>query len=72
MIHQSGPANNSGTAFVLEPGVQVRAFVTPNVAVHGRVALAMTFGDNVAGYNDGHLNLGGELVSGFGFTYFFR
>jgi hypothetical protein len=68
---------NSGTAVVLEPGMLVRAFITSNVALHARVAISMVFGDDVGdrgalGGMYEHFGLAGQLVSGFGFTYFFR
>jgi len=64
----SGPgASNTVTAF--EPGAQVRAFVTPNVAAFARVGLGFRFGDTGNGTNVG---LGGQATGGFGFTYFFR
>jgi hypothetical protein len=64
----SGPgASQTVTAF--EPGAQVRAFVTPNVAAFARVGLAFLFGDTGNGTNVG---LGGQATGGFGFTYFFR
>jgi hypothetical protein len=62
---------NSNTAFVLEPGAQVRAFVTPNVAIHGRLAVVLAFGDDTTPLTP-HLGLDGNLMGGFGFTYFFR
>jgi hypothetical protein len=64
----SGPgASQTVTAF--EPGAQVRAFVTPNVAAFARVGLAFLFGDTGSGTNFG---LGGQPTGGFGFSYFFR
>jgi hypothetical protein len=71
LINASGGGNNSATAFEFEPGVQVRAFVTPNVAVHGRVGIVLAFGDDV-GPLQKQLALNGQLTGGFGFTYFFR
>jgi hypothetical protein len=64
----SGPgASVTTTAF--EPGAQVRAFVTSNVAFHARVGLAFLFGDTGSGTNIG---LGGQPTGAAGFTYFFR
>ena len=68
-----GPSNN---AIVIEPGVQVRVFVTDNVAVSGRVALPVVFGDTVGAPYVGdlheHFGLGGQISGLFGFAYFFR
>jgi hypothetical protein len=64
----SGPGQ-SQTVTSFEPGAQVRAFVTPNVAAFARVGLAFQFGDTGAGTVVG---LGGQATGGFGFSYFFR
>ena len=64
----SGPGNST-TVTSFEPGAQVRAFVTPNVAVFARVGLGFLFGDTGNGTVVG---LGGHATGGFGFTYFFR
>jgi hypothetical protein len=64
----SGPGPST-TITAFEPGAQVRAFVTPNVAAFGRVGLAFLFGDTGSGTNFG---LGGQPTGSFGFTYFFR
>lgn len=60
----------SATATVLEPGALARVFLTSNFALHGTVGFRMIFGDEVLGSTG--FGLGGHLVSGFGFTYFFR
>jgi hypothetical protein len=86
LINQSvtnGGPNN--TAFEFEPGVQVRVFVTQNVAVSARLGIVFAFGDSVDPLNrqialDGQtlsgrasaVGLAGGLTGGFGFTYFFR
>jgi hypothetical protein len=68
-----GPSNN---AIVIEPGVQVRVFVTDNVAVSGRVGLPIVFGDDInqpyVGELHEHFGLGGQISGLFGFAYFFR
>ena len=64
------PAGGSQTLTSVEPGAMARAFVTPNVAVHGRLGIAMVLGDTNGGGTDFHLL--GEPVIAFGFTYFFR
>src|SRR5262245_9987188 len=60
----------SQTLTSVEPGAMARAFVTPNVAVHGRLGMAMVLGDTGGGGTD--FSLLGEPVLAFGFTYFFR
>lgn len=62
-----GGASNTITSF--EPGAQARAFVTPNVAVFGRVGFGFNFGDTG---NGTQIGLGGQPLAAFGFTYFFR
>ena len=64
----SGPGP-SQTITVFEPGAQVRAFLTPNVAAFGRVGLSFRFGDTGNGTEFG---LGGQPSGSFGFAYFFR
>jgi hypothetical protein len=61
----------SASAVTLEPGAEVRAFITPNVSLQARVGLAMLFGDAAAG-GDTHILLNAQFTGGFGFTYFFR
>jgi len=64
----SGPgASTTITAF--EPGAQVRAFVTPNVAIFARAGIAFLFGDTG---NGTEIALGGQPTGAFGFSYFFR
>ena len=70
-VNLSRSPGGSANATVLEPGIQVRAFITPNVALHGRVGISFVFGDDT-GILTPHVGLGGELVNGFGFTYYFR
>jgi hypothetical protein len=66
-----GP-NNDATAVELEPGVQIRAFITPNVALHGGLAFVFAFGDRT-GPLQKQIALGSTSTTGnFGFTYYFR
>jgi hypothetical protein len=74
-VSPPGPAN-SATAFEFEPGVQMRAFITPNFAFHGGLALVFEFGD-VAGQPDQpaldkSIALAANITSNLGFTYYFR
>ena len=79
-IVTSSTSNGGGSAnaFVFEPGIRVRAFVTPNVAVFGRVGLAFVFGDDTATVvgpgvrGNTSIALANQLTGGFGFTYYFR
>ena len=72
----SPPLNgNSTTGFEFEPGAQIRAFITPNVALHGGVALVFEFGDNVNGPDavlEKQYALAAGITGDFGFTYYFR
>jgi hypothetical protein len=68
---------NSTNVIVLEPGVQMRAFVTQNVAIHARLGLSLIFGDRNVGFPGAQnisesFGIGGQLLSAFGFTYYFR
>jgi len=65
----SGPGDST-TAVALEPGVLIRAFVTPNVAIFGRGGVAFVFGDTDTGGTE--IGLGGQITGAFGATYFFR
>jgi hypothetical protein len=74
-IVTASTSNGGGslTAVVFEPGIRVRAFVTPNVAVFGRVGLPFVFGDDVGGVTGNtSVRLANQLTGGFGFTYYFR
>jgi hypothetical protein len=75
----AGPGNNSSTGFEFEPGAQVRAFITPNVALHGGLAVVLAFGDQVGGQGpfpggalDKQIALDAGFTGDFGFTYYFR
>ena len=65
-----GGGGGSTTITSFEPGAQIRAFVTPNVAVSARVGLAFQFGDTGGGGTD--ILLLGQAQGAFGVTYFFR
>jgi len=71
-VDNTSPPGGGGsqTLTSVEPGAMARAFVTPNVAVHGRLGIAMVLGDTPGGGTD--FRLLGEPGSAFGFTYFFR
>jgi hypothetical protein len=71
-VSPAGPGN-SETAFELEPGMQVRAFITPNVALHAGGALVFAFGDYIGGSPlVKQIALDAQLTADFGFTYYFR
>jgi hypothetical protein len=66
--NQSPPNNMPSThQFFLEPGAQIRVFLTPNVALSARVGLVLSFGDGPT-----TIDLTGQTTANFGFTYFFR
>lgn len=55
----------------LEGAAQIRAFVVPNVALHASMGLALEFDDDGGDGDDVEIGLLGQLVGGFGVTYFF-
>jgi hypothetical protein len=66
----SAGGGGSTTVTAVEPGAQIRAFITPNVALSARVGLALQFGDTMGGGTD--VQLLGQAQGAFGITYFFR
>jgi hypothetical protein len=71
LLSLSRSMGNGATAFEFEPGAQVRAFITPNVALHGGLGFVFAFGD----YTDvlqKQVSLDGQISGDFGFTYYFR
>jgi hypothetical protein len=66
-----GGGGNGTTGFEFEPGAQVRAFITPNVALHGGMGFVFEFGDQTAILNK-TLALTGQVMADVGFTYYFR
>jgi hypothetical protein len=76
IVNQSG-GGLSNVSEVLEPGAQIRAFVTPNVAVHAMIAFTIVLGDDVAAQEtlpgrNTSFGFDSQVLAGFGFTYFFR
>ena len=71
LINASPPVGNSATGFEFEPGVQVRAFITPNVALHAGTGFVFAFGDQT-GPLQKQIALVGQVTADFGFTYYFR
>jgi hypothetical protein len=67
----SPAAGNSATAFEFEPGAQIRAFITPNVALHAGAGFVFAFGD-VVGPLAKQIALDGQVTANFGITYYFR
>ena len=70
-VSPPGPGG-SATGFEFEPGVQIRAFLTPNVALHGGVALVLAFGDQTGILNKQIALDSTDVTGNFGFTYYFR
>jgi hypothetical protein len=60
-------AGSGTTTVLLEPGAMVRAFVTSNVALHGRLGVVFAFADG-----PDTIALDGQVAGGFGVTYFWR
>ena len=67
----SGGGGPSSTATLLEPGMQARVWLTPNFTINATAGFSFVFGDNVDGVSTGFV-LDAQLLSGLGFTYFFR
>jgi hypothetical protein len=63
-----GPGT-SYTGFSIEPGAEARVFLSPNLALMGRVGFAIDVRDN---NHDSDFAIGGSTIADFGFTYFFR
>ncbi len=68
-VDNAGPGDDGSTFIALELGGQIRAFVTPNVSLNAMLGIAYLMVDEEAG--DDLLGLTGNLVGGFGATYFF-
>jgi hypothetical protein len=62
-------AGNAVTQFALEPGAEARVFLSPNFALSARTGVFIRWGDN---NSDTTFSIAGQVVTGFGFTYFFR
>jgi len=66
--------------FHIELGGQIRAFLTSNVALSGMLGVVIVTAENfvigggpvTGGGGDGHVGVGGQLLVGFGVTYYFR
>jgi len=70
VVDTASQGGASATVTSFEPGAQIRAFVTPNVALHARLGLRFQFGDTGGGGTD--VALLGQPQGAFGLTYFFR
>ena len=67
----------SRVSWLIEPGAQIRAFVTSNVSVHALIAFPLVVGDDgtpVVGNSGQNTSFGftGQILAAFGFTFFFR
>jgi hypothetical protein len=71
LMSNSPPVGNGNTGFEFEPGVQIRAFVTPNVSLHAGMGIVFAFGDQTGILNK-QIDVTGQITSDFGITYFFR
>lgn len=72
LVNVSPPMGNSATGFEFEPGIQVRAFITPNVALHAGTGIVFAFGDETGVALNKQIALVGQVTADFGFTYYFR
>lgn len=71
--YDSGGGMPSFTATVIEPAVRVRAFITPNVAVHAVAGISIAVGDDGTEQTGATgVQITTQFLGGFGFTYFFR
>jgi hypothetical protein len=70
-INYTSAPGGSATLTALEPGAQVRAFLTPNLAIHARAGLAILLGDSAPG-GGANFYLGGQPAIDAGFAYFFK
>ena len=75
VLTQSGMG--SRVSWLIEPGAEIRAFITSNVAVHALIAFPLIVGDDgtpVVGNNGQNTSFGfsGQVLAAFGFTFFFR
>ena len=65
-----GPGDNDTTDFLIEGGVQLRAFLVPNVAIGAMAGLGFFILDEQEG--DDFFFLGGQLLGNLGIWYFFN
>jgi len=70
-INYVSAPGGSATLTAIEPGGQVRVFLTPNVALHARGGFAMLLGDTAPG-GGANFTIGAQPVLLFGFAYFLR
>lgn len=76
-VSDNGPDE---TNVQIELAAQIRVFVAPNVSLSGALGLAVTTADNqvllggpvTSSNGDGNFGIGGQLLAGFGATYYFR
>jgi hypothetical protein len=70
----------SETNLQIELAAQIRVFIAPNVALSGSLGFVVTTADNyvikegpvTSSAGDGNFGIGGQLLAGFGVTYYFR
>src|SRR5262249_18442770 len=77
IVHDDAP---SETNVQIELAAQIRAFIAPNVALFGSLGFVIVTADNAIILNgpitsnngDGAFGFGGQLLAGFGVTYYFK
>jgi hypothetical protein len=82
IVHESlsDGAGPNETNIQIELAAQIRVFLAPNVALLGSLGFAVTTADNevllggavVGARGNGTFGIGGQLLAGFGATYYFR
>lgn len=81
IVNADNLADDSETNFELEGAAQIRAFITPNVALSASLGLAIIIADDyVIGGDDlisgagaeSVILINGQLIGGAGITYFFQ
>jgi hypothetical protein len=80
VVHEDVDGGPNETNLQIELAAQIRAFVAPNVALSGSLGFAIVTADNniilggpvTSGNGDGAFGFGGQLLAGFGVTYYFR
>ena len=66
VTHADPDPGRDQTRAHVEGAAQLRAFITPSVALNATVGLGLAFGEGAF-----QVSLGGQLTAGFGATYYF-
>lgn len=71
LVNVNPDVGNGGTDIHLEVSAKIRAWLTPNVAVHTTVGIGAVIGDNDNNTPD-VIGLGGRLLATVGISYHFK